>query len=238
MADALEAATAPLKDAIASLNAQLAASEAARNKPEPTPDVSSDEFSQAFYNDPQGTIRQEFNASSQPLVSTLADQIAEHNYEAQRARVDAEWGEGSFDKVIDGELRPIIDEAKQLNAEGLLNRQMFVNAVDTIVGRKAKDLMGFHTESQTAAESATLEQVQRLKETVLADVQPNLSGGIRHGGTPAQAQLSEDQQQYIKDMFKADGVQRDEKRLAAMQAEQPRTIEDYRRLREALKEQQ
>jgi hypothetical protein len=209
MADALEAATAPLKDAIASLNAQLAASEAARNKPEPTPDVSSDEFSQAFYNDPQGTIRQEFNASSQPLVSTLADQIAEHNYEAQRARVDAEWGEGSFDKVIDGELRPIIDEAKQLNAEGLLNRQMFVNAVDTIVGRKAKDLMGFHTESQTAAD-----------------------------GTPAQAQLSEDQQQYIKDMFKADGVQRDEKRLAAMQAEQPRTIEDYRRLREALKEQQ
>jgi hypothetical protein len=238
MAAQLEAATAPLKEAIASLNAQLAASEAARNKPEPTPEISSDEFSQAFYNDPQGTIRQEFNASSQPLVSTLADQIAEHNYESQRSRVDAEWGEGSFDKVIDAELRPIIEEAKQVNAEGLLNRQMFVNAVDTIIGRKAKDLVGYSKESQTAAETATLEQVQRLKETVLADVQPNLSGGIRHGGAPSQAVLSEDQQQYIKDMFKADGVQRDEKRLAAIQAAAPRTIEDYRRLNDSLKEQQ
>jgi len=115
---------------------------------------------------------------------------------------------------------------------------MFVNAVDTIVGRKAKALMEYHSESQTAAESATLEQVQKLKETVLADVQPNLSGGIRHGGTPGVAVLGEEQKQYIKDMFKADGVQRDERRLAALQNTEVRTVDDWRRLQASLKENQ
>jgi len=240
MATALADATAPLRDAITSLNTQLAASQRQNqidaSKSSVVPEQTQDEFSQAFYADPQGSIQGEFTRASAPLVATLADQIAEQNYSAERIRIDHVWGEGAFDAAIDAELRPIIDEAKQYNAEGLLNRQMFINAVDTIVGRKAKDLMTYQSESQTASESAKLEQVRQLRETVLADVPSNLMGGIRHGGAGSRATLSDDQKQYIKDMFKADGVPRDEKRLAAMQSGEVRTLEDYRRLNAQLKE--
>ena len=239
MAAALEQATAPLKQTIESLNQQLFEAEQARNRPAPLPveEIGEEEFAEGLYATPQAAVQQEFQRQAAPLVATMADQIAETNYDKERSRIDAEWGQGAFDAVIDKELRPIIDEAKQFNPQGLLNRTMFTNAVDTLAGRNARKLMEHHSTHSESQQQRELEAAAKLKETVLADVTPNLAGGIRRSAAGAQAELPDQQKEYLRDMFKADGVQRDERSLAALQGAEVRTLEDYRRVQEQLKEQ-
>ena len=223
---ALASAVEPLKEAITALNERItqATTPAPVATPEPPTD---DEFGQQFYQNPRGTIQSEFDRAAQPLVGQLADQVAEANMLTQAQRVDKDWGQGAFAAVIESEFRPIVEEAKRLNPQGLLDRTSFNNAVDTVVGRRAKELVEFAKGATEALSKSELETVQKLRDSVVMEVQPNLSGGIRRGG-PGAIGLSDEQKQIARDMTKADGIKRDEKILAALQANPIRSIEDYR----------
>lgn len=222
-----------MQSAIENLNRRI---DAASRQPDPEPDLplSADDFTQQLYNSPQDAVRGEIQRATAPVVSQLAHQVAESNLNEMRAKIDAEWGGGAFDKLIEPQLRPVVDEALRMNPQGLLNRRAILDAVDTYVGKSVAGLIAHRDEFKGTQEKQEEDTMAKLRDTILADVSPNLSGGIRRGGKNPVA-LSDEQKQIAREMTRADGMKRDERRLAAIQAGDVRTLDDYRRVNEQLK---
>lgn len=171
------------------------------------------DWQERFFEDTRGAIDERVNLVTAPVVAQSAATIGEFVLNAERTRIESEYGPGSWDKVW-SDLKPVYERVLREDPVQIHNRTGILNAVNTIIGRKASEFFDLRAKHQTDSKAADEKFENDLIERVSGRVVP-MTGGFRKTG--GEAQLNDGHRAALEEIQRATGEDTgDEKYLASL----------------------
>lgn len=171
-----------------------------------------EDWATEFYNKPQETVQQEIAAQAAPILQQNATFSAKVLMDKQHETVDKRWGEGTWAEEFEPVLAPIVADAIKNYPTSLSNPTAVQNAVNTIIGDKFDALTARASKLAETSEEPNKELIDQVASQVV-----EMTGGIRRSPNSAEEKLDdEDSQEFLKEIFRQTGEQRDPKRLAKL----------------------
>jgi predicted nucleic acid-binding Zn ribbon protein len=178
-------------------------------------DTSGDDVDWAtkFYNEPQGTVREEIASATAPALQQAASTMGKMLLDNHKMAIDQEFGPGAWDEIFESKLAPVVAEAAKTNPTSLMSTTAVRNAVNTIKGDNFAALAERAIKAAEAAKGGPDEATIEAAANRVVE----MTGGIRRVKTDGVEKLDdEESQEFLKTFFKSTGETPDPTRLAKL----------------------
>jgi hypothetical protein len=181
---------------------------------EPAAPVDETDWATKFYNQPQETVQTEVASQTSPVIQQAATTMGTMLMDQQKAAIDSEFGEGSWDEVFKTRLDPVVADAAKNNPMSLMSPTAIQNAVNTIKGDNFAALAKRAMERAEAAQSGPdKDLVNAVAEQVGSQFQ--MTGGLRRVKGDGVEKLDDaDSTDFLKKFFENTGETINPERLA------------------------
>ena len=204
-------------------------------EPAPTPQqVSADTLIRQFASDPKGLIAavadgridEKVSAQLVPLLAPMIKATHQNLVSSERLRVDAEFGLGTFDELIQPALSKDVEQLSKVNQASLINSDTIRALVRRIEGESRIKL----NEREVAVAASRKKSEADEANKFFAYLPP----GMRPRGDKAATGATPDIKQFLGDMERGGGGKLDEKTFMAYH-NSGNTIDDFVAATAALK---
>jgi hypothetical protein len=197
---------------------------------EPNPSGDAPDWATKFYNEPQGTVQQEIDTRTAPIVQQAATTMGKILIDQKQEQIDKTYGEGVWDKYFKEPISKAVADAARDYPGSLMNPVAIDNAVNTVKGRDEvfNALVSALAEKSKADGAGPDEELVESVANKLGE-QYQLMGGIRRAQTGGVEKFDDpDSEDYLAQHFKQTGTPIDKDELAKVLNMKGNSLKDYK----------